>query len=211
MLLLGAQPTGIKITFETARKTMPEFLNIIDLKLQLKSVPEDDSLHILEYPNKKLFEPAKRIEYSEQHYKAALRMFALFYKTKDCAALAASQLSFKEPLAITVIDFSPDKDSPLCLINPVLSEHEGETYENEGCMSIFPKDVQAKVKRAAKIRVQALDLNGNKLDFIADGFMAKCIQHETDHLNGQLYIQKLGSVSRKRINDKIKKAKGRNR
>ena len=93
----------------------------------------------------------------------------------------------------------------------MLSEHEGETYENEGCMSIFPKDVQAKVKRAAKIRVQALDLNGNKLDFIADDFMAKCIQHETDHLNGQLYIQKLGSVSRKRINDKIKKAKGRNK
>ena len=72
-------------------------------------------------------------------------------------------------------------------------------------MSVFPKHIHAKVTRAEKIRVQALDIYGKELDFYANGFMSKCIQHETDHLHGQLYINKLGGVARRLLNTKLKK------
>ena len=181
------------------------FLNAQQLKLEIKKHITQSELHIIDYPSSSLFQSANFCDYTERHYLNALEMFALHYKTADCAALAATQLSFKSPLAITVIDFSEEKNQPLCLINPVISEQSGEQRSDEGCMSVFPKDLHAKVTRAEKIRVQALDIYGKELDFYANGFMSKCIQHETDHLHGQLYINKLGGVARRLLNTKLKK------
>jgi peptide deformylase len=181
------------------------FLDAKQLRQEISDNIQQSELKIVDYPSKSLFATADFCDYSEQHYHDALEMFALHYNTDNCAALAATQLSFKKPLAITVIDFSSDKNQPLCLINPVLSEHSGQTKTEEGCMSVFPSDLHAKVSRAEKIRVQALDLYGNAIDFYADDFMAKCIQHETDHLHGTLYISRLGGVAKKILTGKLTK------
>ena len=181
------------------------FLNSKDLRNDIKNHITTSDLHIVSYPSSTLFNSADFCEYTNQHYLDALEMFALHYNSDGCAALAATQLSFKKPLAITVIDFSEEKNQPLCLINPKISERHGEQRSLEGCMSVFPEYIQGKVTRSANIRVQALDLHGNELDFHADGFMSKCIQHETDHLNGSLYINHLGGVEKRLLSTKIKK------
>ena len=134
-------------------------------------------------------------------------MFDTHYAQENCAALAATQLDFnqdeKNPAyRITVIDFSENKDQPLCLINPEIIERDGETNTEEGCMSVY--NVSAKVARAASIKLTYLDQQGEKQSMYADGFMAKCIQHELDHLDGLIFLDRLPMIKQKMIRKKFK-------
>ena len=133
-------------------------------------------------------------------------MFETHYAQENCAALAASQLDIPNPLRITVIDFSEHKNQPLCLINPEIIERIGTYTEEEGCMSVgIGLGIYEKVTRAAEIKVRAMNMKGEIIEFEANGFMAKCIQHEIDHLNGKLFIDHLSSLKRHRIDKKIRK------
>jgi len=134
-------------------------------------------------------------------------MFDTLYATPNCAGLASTQLDFAEPKAITVIDFSAEKNNPLCLINPEIIASKGDVFEAEGCMSVFPCHVTAPVRRAEEITVKALNEKGEVVTFTADGFMAKCIQHECDHLQGKLYIDRVKGLKRKLLEKKILKAR----
>lgn len=165
-------------------------------------------LPILQYPDPRLTKPGVEVKCVDDQIKKIIEnMFETHYAQENCAALAATQLdhgpSVREVPRITVIDFSEKKDSPLCLVNPEI-EPIGASFTNtqEGCMSV--KGVHAKVKRAEKIRVKALDREGNPLDFEADGFMAKCIQHELDHLDGIVFIKRLSLLKQKIINHKFR-------
>lgn len=133
-------------------------------------------------------------------------MFETHYATSNCAALAATQLDIPEAPAITVIDFSSAHNQPLCLVNPrVEAIDAADTLtEEEGCMSV-PGGVFESVTRPKKIRVHAQDRTGKELVFEADGFMAKCIQHEVDHLNGKIFLDHLKPLKRKRIDEKLAK------
>jgi peptide deformylase len=90
------------------------------------------------------------------------------------------------------------KHMPLILLNPEL-EALGETLEigGEGCLSI--PGIYGEVERPAGIRVRALDLEGNPLEFEAEGFLARALQHEVDHLNGVLFIDLLDQADRQRV------------
>jgi peptide deformylase len=163
-------------------------------------------LTILQFPDARLRRTAKPVAVIDEHIQAIIDdMFAANYAADNCAALAATQLDLADPPCITVIDLSQDKNQPVCLINPKIIERIGEQYEMEGCMSVGPGYIYDKVKRAAKIRVQALDRQGNELDFVAEGYYAKCIQHELDHLDGKLYIDHLSQLKRDRIRCKLRK------
>lgn len=163
-------------------------------------------IDILEYPDERLKRSAKPVSVVDSSVKKMVDdMFETHYAQKNCAALAATQLNFAEPLAITVIDFSEKKDQPLCLINPEIVEATGAHVELEGCMSVFPEQVREKVKRGASITVRAMDREGQPLEFTADDFMAKCIQHETDHLHGLLFLDRLSKLRRKKLEVKINK------
>lgn len=165
-------------------------------------------LKILQYPDKRLQRVAQPvIEVNEQVQKIVDDMLETHYNAENCAALAATQLDMPDPPRITVIDFSENKDQPLCLINPEIIAREGEQYEIEGCMSVMPKFIHERVKRANKIKVRALDRTGQSIEFAAEGFMAKCIQHEVDHLNGKLYIDHLSQLKRDRVKSKLNKLK----
>lgn len=165
-------------------------------------------LKILSYPDPRLKTVAKRVEVFDERIKTIIDdMFETHYAAENCAALAATQLDIVDPPAITVIDFSPEKNQPLCLVNAEIIEQEGEHTELEGCMSVYPDAIHDKVTRAEKIKVRALDRHGQPLEFEADGFMAKCIQHELDHLNGKIFLDHLSPLKRQLIDKKITKAK----
>lgn len=166
-------------------------------------------LKILQYPDPRLRIKAKQVEKvdDETIQKIIDDMFETHYNAENCAALAATQLDILNPPSITVIDFSPKKNQPLCLINPKIIEKEGIQTEEEGCMSVGSTagEIYETISRAAKIKVRALDRNGKLLTFEADGYMAKCIQHEVDHLNGKIYIDHLSKLKRIRLEKKLKK------
>jgi peptide deformylase len=163
-------------------------------------------IKILQYPDKRLQRIAVPVTTFDHTIQQVIDdMFETHYGTAHCAALAATQLDLDPAWRITVIDFSEQKNQPLCLVNPVIIHSEGEQIEEEGCMSVYPDAIFEKVKRAMSIVVKAQDRHGNPLEIPADGYFAKCMQHEIDHLDGKIFLNRLNSVKLERVQRKIKK------
>jgi peptide deformylase len=104
------------------------------------------------------------------------------------AALAAVQIDSLERVIIVRSDFDDKENNHFtALINPEIVKYEGAMVEDyEGCLSV--KDIYGKVPRYNKIRVRAVNLEGQEVRFKADGFLARVIQHEIDHTNGIVFI-----------------------
>ena len=168
-------------------------------------------LSILQYPDprlKRISIPVEVAKIKEPLIQQAINdMFETHYASENCAALAATQLDLEPAWRITVIDFSEKKNEPLCLINPEIIKAEGEQFENEGCMSVYPEILHEKVIRAERIKVKFFDREGKERELEAEGFMAKCIQHEVDHLDGKIYLDRLSNLKRQRLLDRFKKRK----
>ena len=164
-------------------------------------------IRILSFPDPKLRRQGKTVtDFGEKTQQIIDDMFETHYNATNCAALAATQLDIPNAPHITVIDFSEKKDQPLCLVNGKIIERHGEATDEEGCMSVgHGNGTFEKVSRAAKIKVQAQDRYGEPFEFEAVGFMAKCVQHELDHLDGKLFIDHLSPLKRKRLLDTLKK------
>ena len=117
--------------------------------------------------------------------------------------LAANQVG--ECLRLVVIDTAAGKEEkkPLVLVNPEILAKEGCRIEEEGCLSVV--GLTANVERCNKILVRAQDLEGNTLEFAAEEFFARVIQHELDHLNGTLFIDHLSPLKRSLYKRRLKK------
>lgn len=104
------------------------------------------------------------------------------------AALAAVQIDAMQRVVIVRSDFEDKQNNHFtALINPEIVKYEGNLVEDyEGCLSV--KDVYGKVPRYSKIRVRAINTDGQEVRFKADGFLARVIQHEIDHTNGIVFI-----------------------
>ncbi len=145
------------------------------------------------------------------HFDDALRetietMFRTMYAAPGIG-LAANQVGISQCFA--VIDIRPGGErKPLVIINPVIEERSGAIFEDEGCLSI--PGFGAKVKRAAKVRVRALNEHGLPVVIEGDGLLARCLQHEIDHLNGKFYIDHLHWWSRLKITREIGKRRKQN-
>jgi peptide deformylase len=113
--------------------------------------------------------------------------------------LAAPQVGISR--RVVVIDVPADEDEAakgsglLYLVNPAIATREGSTTTTEGCLS-FP-GLEIDVKRAARVRVTHLDDRGEARELAADGLLAICLQHELDHLDGIVFTDRLGPVSRR--------------
>ncbi len=109
--------------------------------------------------------------------------------TDDGAGIAANQVGVAWQVCVIAKQFTLDKKEDLVLINPRWEKQSiRKNWDTEGCLSV--PLIYGDVKRYTKIRVWALDKNGKPLDFIAEHFFARVIQHEVDHLNGHLFIEK---------------------
>ncbi|MEI8054416.1 MAG: peptide deformylase [bacterium] len=164
-------------------------------------------LQILQYPDLRLRRKSHKVTAvnSAKIKKIVKNMLETLANTKNCAALAATQLDIKQPPSIVVINSVDGDDNVLCLINPQITAQEGHDVAEEGCMSVFPEDIRAEIKRAINIKVKALNTHGDKVEFAADGHLARCIQHECDHLSGILYIDHLSKLKRAFLEKKMKK------
>jgi peptide deformylase len=121
--------------------------------------------------------------------------------------LAANQVGV--PLQLAVIDLSSREDEEqrhplLVIINPELLVMEGSVLEEEGCLSI--PDYAEKVRRAARVKVRAQDRTGKQFELEAEGLMAKALQHEIDHLNGLLFVDRLSSLKKHLFKRRFRKA-----
>jgi peptide deformylase len=171
-------------------------------------------LRILQYPDPGLKKRAQPVtEISDEIQKIINDMLATLHNTENCAGLAATQLAIKNPPRITVMyDYrkgdKPSKEEALCLINPEIISKEGESAEPEGCMSVSG-GIYEPVVRAKKVRVRALDREGNFFEIEGEDFMAKLLQHEIDHLNGLIFIDRISKLKRMRIDKKMSKLQKR--
>ena len=114
--------------------------------------------------------------------------------------LAAPQVGVG--LRLFLYDPTPERNETRVLINPVLSAPAGTLEEEEGCLSI--PEVRAKVKRAQEITVSGVDLDGRAVRFTAQDLPARICQHEYDHLDGILFIQKIGPAARFLLRNKLR-------
>jgi len=115
--------------------------------------------------------------------------------------LAATQVDVH--LRVIVMDISETHDDLKVFINPELQAQSGEEEGEEGCLSV--PGIYEKVRRAARVTVRALNQQGEPFTLQADGLLAVCIQHETDHLQGHVFVEHLSHLKQSRIRAKLKK------
>jgi peptide deformylase len=162
-------------------------------------------LHILHYPDPRLRIKATPVEQVDDTIRRLLDdMLETMYDAPGIG-LAAPQVDVSK--RVIAIDISETRDTPVCLINPVILEREGSEVMEEGCLSV--PGIYDTVERAAAIRVQSLDRNGETIEMKADGLLAVCIQHEMDHLEGKLFVDYLTEMKRQRIKKKLEKYRRR--
>lgn len=130
-------------------------------------------------------------------------MWATMYSVNG-VGLAAPQIGLS--LRLSVIDIRPEgKRRPLVLINPEILSLEGNLHEEEGCLSL--PGLYSKVTRAARARIRALNARGEPYEMEGEGLLARAFQHETDHLDGKLFIDHLSFEARLRVQAILKDLK----
>ena len=174
-------------------------------------------LEIVKYGHPVLREKGKRIErVTPEIRQLAADMIETMYAANG-VGLAAQQVG--RALLLTVIDvrdserisemFIDGKPQdvaarmPMVLVNPKLTHPEGEQVGVEGCLSV--PEINADIRRAARVTVTAHDLDGNNLTFVCTGLFARATQHEADHLNGVLFIDRMDAATRASFSGKLKK------
>ncbi len=151
---------------------------------------------VLQFPDKRLRQVSRPIDAVTDEIRAlAADMLEVIYDEPGIG-LAAPQLG--EPVRLIVVDTEWTEEgaerSPLVLVNPELHDPEGKVVWNEGCLSV--PDFQAEVERAERVRLTARDLEGRPLEIRAEGLRAVCFQHEIDHLDGLLFIDRISRLKR---------------
>lgn len=160
-------------------------------------------LPILRYPDERLHIVAKPVEVVDDEIRTLVRDMAETMYAAPGIGLAATQVDVHK--RVIVIDISETRDDLLVLINPEIVEREGEQEYEEGCLSV--PGIYDYVKRAARIRVRALDEHGRPFEREAEGLLAVCIQHEMDHLEGKVFVEYLSRLKQTRIRAKLQKQK----
>ena len=151
-------------------------------------------LPVLVYPDERL----KRISNPVTEFNQELRDFIADLEETlrafpGCVGLAAPQVDRLQ--RIVIVDVSSKPDIPhhgrLILVNPEITERQDEAVGREGCLSV--PDYTGNVARAGRIRLRAQDTEGKQLEFDCEGYEARAMQHEIDHLDGQLFLDRLVS------------------
>lgn len=163
-------------------------------------------LPILQYPDERLHRVAQPVARVDEKIRQIIKDMAETMYDAPGIGLAATQVDIA--LRIIVIDSSPSHDQLLTLINPEIISRSGVSEFEEGCLSV--PGIYEKVPRADRIRVRALDAQGQPFERDAEGLLAVCIQHEMDHLEGRVFVEYLSRLKQQRIVEKLRKQRRRN-
>lgn len=159
-------------------------------------------MEILPYPHPALRWKSKPIqEIDDKLRRVVAEMFELMYAANGIG-LAANQVGLPYRLFILNLSADPElKDEEIVFVNPEILKRKGSTEGEEGCLS-FP-GMYGQVKRAAKIEIEAFDLQGSGFEYSLDELAARAVQHESDHLDGVLFIDRLSETGRRELNPVI--------
>jgi len=161
-------------------------------------------LEVLTYPDKFLGQPTKAVENIDGKLQKIIDNMAETMYDAPGAGLAAIQVGFNK--SIIVFDTLPGEaeKSLQVLLNPEILESDGEIIsENEGCLSV--PDFRSDVKRSSIVLVEGIDREGNPVKIEVEGYLSIVLQHEIDHLNGILFINRISSLKRELYKRRIKK------
>jgi peptide deformylase len=159
-------------------------------------------LTIVQYPHPALRHTSKllkRVDWELRHMMA--RMFELMYEAKG-VGLAANQVDLPYRFFIVNVESDAAKGEEQVFINPVLSRPKGSIEAEEGCLSL--PGLYAQVMRPERITIDAYNLAGEPVHLEADGLLARVLQHETDHINGKLFIDRLGMAAELEVRDVVR-------
>jgi len=160
-------------------------------------------LKIVKYPEPVLSRPGEPVtEFNDELRRLVADMFETTYANQGIG-LAAPQVGVSKRLATIDLSMGKEPDDKLVFINPEIIFSDGKVYEEEGCLS-FP-EIREKVVRAAKVRVRAQDQHGKWFEMDGDDLMARCLQHEIDHVDGMLFIFRMSTLKRNLNLRKIRK------
>lgn len=158
-------------------------------------------LQIIQYPDARLHKVAKPVDVITDKINKLIHDMAQTMYAAPGIGLAATQVDAH--LQVIVIDVSEEHDDLLVLINPQLIASNGESKHEEGCLSV--PGIYDKVERAETITISALNAKGEAFTLSAEGLLAVCIQHEMDHLQGKVFVERLSQLKQVRIRNKLKK------
>ena len=153
---------------------------------------------ILHYPDKRLREPGQPVTEFGPELETLVEDMAETMYAAPGVGLAATQIG--EPVRVFIIDIATGDDEPSDLkvfVNPEILERDGAQQWEEGCLS-FP-GVHEEIERAERVKVRAQDEKGESFELEADGLLAVAIQHENDHLDGKLMIDRLGLIKKRLV------------
>ena len=157
----------------------------------------------MKFGNPVLEKPAEPVTVFDDILKnLAEDMFESMYAAHG-VGLAAPQIGIPKRLAVIDITFKEDPEAKVVLVNPEIIHTEGRVTQNEGCLSI--PEFREPVTRARKVTIRAQDLNGKWFEKTGEELLARAFLHETDHLNGKLYISHVSALKRDLIKRKIRK------
>lgn len=152
------------------------------------------ALQIITYPHPTLRYKSKPIKRVDAELVALVRqMFDLMYEAKGIG-LAANQVNLPLRLFIVNLEGDPSKGEELVFLNPVLSRPKGNCEHEEGCLSI--PGVYGNVSRPKQVHLYGYNLRGEEIDAVIDGMLARCVQHEADHLDGVLFVDRISPLAR---------------
>jgi peptide deformylase len=158
---------------------------------------------IVKYGNPVLETPSETVTVFDEELKTLIDdMFESMYAAHG-VGLAAPQIGIGRRIAVIDVTFKEDPKAKLVLINPEIIHTEGRHSQSEGCLSI--PDFRENVTRPNKVTVRAQDVHGKVFEKTGEELLARALMHETDHLNGKLYIRHLSALKRDLIKRKIKK------
>jgi peptide deformylase len=158
---------------------------------------------IVKYGNPILDKPSAKVTvFDEELQKLIDDMFESMYAARG-VGLAAPQIGIARRIAVVDVTFQEDPNAKLVLINPEIIHTEGRHVQSEGCLSL--PDFRENVRRANKVTIRAQDVHGKVFEKTGEELLARAFLHETDHLNGKLYISHISALKRDLIKRKIRK------
>ena len=181
------------------RETNGKWTNVTE-----KETKKSGKIHeVVKWPDPVLSKPGEKITVFDAKLKKLVEeMFESMYAAQGIG-LAAPQIAISKRLTVIDVSFKKNPDDRIVLINPEIIEREGKQVEEEGCLSL--PEIREKVSRAAKVRVRAQDVTGKWFELEGEELLARAIQHEIDHLDGVLFIDRLSRLKRDLVVRKIKK------
>ncbi len=171
--------------------------------IQAVKAPTNGNIHlnIITYPHPTLRHVSKPVQQVDRALQRLVRqMFELMYQANG-VGLAANQVDLPLRLFVMNLAADPKEGEELVIVNPIVTRPRGNEEKEEGCLSI--PGVYADVVRPAKVHLHAFTIEGHEIDQEISGMMARVVQHETDHLDGVLFVDRLSDTVKREIEPEL--------